>query len=77
MELKKDTEYLIEVKDLKRYFPVRQKFFKRQTSYNKAVDNISFGISRGETLGLLENQAAEKQPAGEQYLNCMNQLVEK
>jgi oligopeptide transport system ATP-binding protein len=68
MELKKDTEYLIEVKDLKKYFPVRKKFFKRKTSYNKAVDNISFGIKRGETLGLVGESGCGKTTCGRTIL---------
>lgn len=68
MELKKDTEYLIEVKGLKKYFPVRKKFFKRKTSYNKAVDNISFGIKRGETLGLVGESGCGKTTCGRTIL---------
>ena len=68
MELKKDTEYLIEVKGLKKYFPVRKKFFNRKTSYNKAVDNISFGIKRGETLGLVGESGCGKTTCGRTIL---------
>lgn len=43
------SEYLLEVRDLKQYFPVRTGFMK--TLPLKAVDGVSFSIKPGETLG--------------------------
>ena len=45
------AEYLVEVEHLKQYFPVRTGFAK--TTPLKAVDDVSFAIKPGETLGLL------------------------
>ena len=47
--MKNDT--LLEVRNLKKYFPVKTGFFR--TNYVKAVDDVSFTIERGETLGLV------------------------
>ena len=45
------SEYLLEVKDLKQYFPVRTGFMK--TLPMKAVDGVRFSIKPGETMGLV------------------------
>ena len=44
------SEYLVEVKDLKQYFPIKVGFMK--TIPLKAVDGVSFAIKPGETLGM-------------------------
>ena len=48
-ETKKKSKYLVEVKDLKEYFPIKTGFFK--TTPLKAVDGVSFNIEAGKTLG--------------------------
>jgi len=45
-----NNENLIEVKNLKKYFPIKSGF---KTSYVKAVDDVSLYIKEGETLGLV------------------------
>ncbi len=57
---------LIEVKGLKQYFPVREGLFK--TNYVKAVDDISFFINKGETLGLVGESGCGKTTAGRTLL---------
>lgn len=68
MEQKKDIEYLVEVKGLKKYFPVRKGLFSTSKSYNMAVDNISFGIKKGETLGLVGESGCGKTTCGRTIL---------
>ena len=46
-------EILLEVKGLKKYFPISKGFLKRTVGYVKAVDGIDFFIREGETLGLV------------------------
>ncbi|HHY62729.1 MAG TPA: peptide ABC transporter substrate-binding protein, partial [Firmicutes bacterium] len=46
-------EPLVEVKNLKKYFGVGGGTFKSKEGTLKAVDDISFSIPRGETLGLV------------------------
>ena len=58
---------LIEVKHLKQYFDINMGFF--QTKPLKAVDDISFSIKEGETLGLVGESGCGKTTAGRSILN--------
>lgn len=60
--LEKNT--LIEVKNLKKYFPVRKDIFLGKVQYIKAVDDISFHINEGETLGLVGESGCGKSTLG-------------
>ena len=57
---------LIEVKDLKMYFPVRTALFKSMPL--KAVDGISFAIKKGKTLGLVGESGCGKSTVGRTIL---------
>jgi oligopeptide/dipeptide ABC transporter ATP-binding protein len=54
------SEPLLEVRDLKKHFPVVQSLLGRARSWVKAVDGISFTIRRGETLGLVGESGCGK-----------------
>ena len=60
------SEYLVEVKDLKQYFPIRTGFMK--TTLLKAVDGVNFGIKPGETLGLVGESGCGKTTVGRTLL---------
>ena len=51
---------IVEVKNLKKYFPIQKGFFKRVVGYVKAVDDVSFFINEGETLGLVGESGCGK-----------------
>lgn len=59
-------EYLLEVVNLKQYFPVRVGFLK--TVDLKAVDDVSFYIKKGETLGLVGESGCGKTTVGRTVL---------
>ena len=66
-----DSENLVEVKDLKMYFPVSSGLlFQRTTANIKAVDGVSFDIKKGETLGLVGESGCGKTTTG----RCILQL---
>ncbi|MFZ5966080.1 MAG: ABC transporter ATP-binding protein [Bacillota bacterium] len=61
---KKNNEVLIEVKNLKKFFPVRKGFLGGETQYVKAVNDVSFYIRKGETLGLVGESGCGKSTTG-------------
>ena len=61
------SEYILEVRDLKQYFPVRTGWFG--TTPLKAVDGVSFGIRPGETLGLVGESGCGKTTVGRTILH--------
>ena len=65
-EVKNKSEYLVEVRDLKQYFPIKTGFMK--TTPLKAVDGVSFSIKPGETLGLVGESGCGKTTVGRSLL---------
>lgn len=58
-----NNDKILEVSNLRKYFPVRKRMFKKETLFVKAVDDISFAIKRGETLGLVGESGCGKSTA--------------
>lgn len=61
MEKQNNSQNLIEISNLKKYFPVKTGF---KTSQVKAVDDVSFYIKKGETLGLVGESGCGKTTLG-------------
>lgn len=57
---KEGNEVLLEVKNLKTYFPITKGILKRKVGDIRAVDDVSFKIHRGETLGLVGESGCGK-----------------
>lgn len=65
------TEPLLSVRNLKKYFPLRRGVLSRVAAYVKAVDDISFDINNGETLGLVGESGCGKTTAGRAILRLI------
>lgn len=63
---------ILEVRDLKKYFPVRKGVFSRRGGWVQAVDGVSFTLSSGETLGLVGESGCGKTTVG----RCILRLIE-
>ena len=61
-------ENIVEVKNLKKYFPVGKSFWGKPTGYLKAVDDVSFSIRRGSTLGIVGESGCGKTTLGRTIL---------
>ena len=65
------NEPLLEVTELKKYFPIQRGFFKRVVGHVKAVDGVSFRIMEGETLGLVGESGCGKTTTGRTILRAI------
>jgi oligopeptide transport system ATP-binding protein len=62
---------LVEVRGLKKHFPIRSGFFGRVSAHVLAVDGVTFWIRRGETLGLVGESGSGKSTAGRSILRLI------
>src|ERR1041385_5334433 len=66
--MNKNNTTILEVKDLKLHFPIRQGLLQRLVGYVKAVDGVSFSLCDGEVLGLVGESGCGKTTVGRTVL---------
>ena len=77
MEIKEDRktadvpDRLLEVEDLKVYFPIKKGFFQRTVGYVKAVDGVTLSIPKGKTLALVGESGSGKSTLGQAILSLV------
>ncbi|HEX7433732.1 MAG TPA: ABC transporter ATP-binding protein [Anaerolineaceae bacterium] len=73
----KDSQNLVVVQNLKKYFPVRGGVLQRTIAWVQAVDDVSFTIRSGETLGLVGESGCGKTTVGRTMLRLIEPTAGK
>jgi len=63
-----DPQYILMVNALKKYFPIKGGMISKTVGYVKAVDNVTFNLKRGCTMGLVGESGCGKTTAGRTIL---------
>src|ERR1700676_1674186 len=66
-----DKSVLLDVKGLKKYFPIRRGLLQKTVGTVKAVDDVSFFLNKGETLSLVGERGCEKTTAARWVLRAI------
>ncbi len=72
-----EHDVLLSVENLKKYFPIRRGVFRRTVGWVQAVDDVSFDVKRGETLGLVGESGCGKTTLGRTILQLMKPTAGK
>jgi oligopeptide transport system ATP-binding protein len=65
------SDTLLEVKNLQKFFPIKKGLLSKTIGYVKAVDDVSFSIKRGQTLGLVGESGCGKTTVGRSILRLI------
>ena len=71
------TKPLLKVEGLKKYFPIKKGLLGKTVGYVKAVDDVSFYVNEGETLGIVGESGCGKSTTGRMLMRLWNQLKGK
>ena len=65
------TDALVEVRDLKKWFPIKTGMLSATTSFVRAVDGVNLSVNRGETLGIVGESGCGKPTLGRVILGLI------
>ena len=71
-KVSKDRSTLLEVKGLSKYFPIKKGFLRKVVRQVQAVDDVSFSISEGETLGLVGESGCGKTTTARRIIRALD-----
>jgi len=69
--IEKEKNVLVEIKNLKKYFPIEKGFWRRLAGYVRAVDDVNLFIKEGETVGLVGESGCGKTTLGRCILRAI------
>jgi len=67
-----DAKTLVAIKDVKVWFPIKRGIFRKTIGHIKAVDEVSFDIKEGETVGLVGESGSGKSSLGQAILRLIS-----
>jgi peptide/nickel transport system ATP-binding protein len=70
------SEYILEVNNLKKHFPIKGGFISRTVGHVKAVDGVSFKLKRGTTMGLVGESGCGKTTTGRVILRLSGEKTD-
>ncbi len=71
-----DPQYILQVKGLKKHFPIKGGFFSRTVGHVKAVDGVTFNLKRGTTMGLVGESGCGKTTTGRVILRLSGEKTD-
>ena len=71
-----DPQYILQVKDLKKYFPIKGGMFSKTIGHVRAVDGVTFNLKRGTTMGLVGESGCGKTTVGRTILRLAGEKTD-
>ena len=76
VETENSEDYILQVKNLKKYFPIKGGMLNQTVNYVRAVDGVTFNIKRGTTMGLVGESGSGKTTTGRVILRLSGEKTD-